>query len=166
MKEWVDAETYTGSRSGFYNYHFNPSQDIIKIGGENQIKLSTSTVIHIQAPQFEKMRRVHKSLPNPLEIQITFEEVNGTKSVINVKNYNPPYNLITKEYAQTQWSMPAEFWIQCDDVELETRTFAVLSLDPDKTRLEISSGERNKNRYLYRNHLKSSIIFISKLHFV
>lgn len=87
---------------------------------------------------------------------ITFEEVNGTKSDIVIQSSNPPYDFPTPEWYKERHAREStlEFWVTCDDTELETRIFSAVAIDKDRTRMEVCNGEGNTNKYIYRSNLK------------
>lgn len=94
-------------------------------------------------------------MPNPIKLQYTFEEVNGTKSEIVVQSSNPPYDFPNQEQIKSNLGgEPLEFWGICDDTELEIRLFCAAAVDPEKTHLRVCNGENNTNKYIYRSDLK------------
>jgi hypothetical protein len=72
--------------------------------------------------------RAHPTLPQPLVIRITFEDVDGKKAVISVTQRNPPLNLVTIESREKYNNKKPEFYMQCDDTKLEARLYVEVNV--------------------------------------
>jgi len=72
-----------------------------------------------------------------------------------VEHVNQPRQLITRESVEKGYRK-AEYWIQCDDTELEARLYAATFLDDKQERVEIRCCSGNLV-YLYRKSFKKYV---------
>jgi len=119
-----------------------------------QSNIAVGSFIPMNVPQVDRMRRSHKSLPTPMNIRITFEDSNQKKSIVDVSYVNPPLDLITKEKRLTKSNASTikgathDFFIMCDDVELETRILCEAFINQKEKRVEIAGLDYNKSIWL------------------
>jgi len=129
--EWELApHIFKGQRTGFFTYNWDRdmrSSWTIESKSPRQIAFGIS--IPIKAPQMNTLRRVHSSLPIPLEIKFTLTDVNGAHATIHVfaDNSHQPLDLTTKEKRKTYYANEKTrtmiAWLQCDDLEAEGRHY-------------------------------------------
>jgi len=150
--------TILGYRQGYYNYNWN-SDETFTMGEMDQFDMAIRSSIEITDHQIDRLRRAHKSLPQPLEIKIIFDDSKGKKSTIITTFVNDPLELVTKESRRERSvsSVPGkahDCWVQCDDINFETRLYSETFWNKENARLEICSNDTNKNKYLYLDDLK------------
>jgi len=151
---WIPfSQTRVGQRGGFYSYSWNDRPNFT-MEGKSQCELAISSVTMINSRQFQKVRRAHKSLPQLLEIRITFEDSEGKKSMVEIPFMNEPLQLDTREYKEMKEnkSIKFEYWIECDDDEMEARIWMYVIWDEKQARLIIHRG--NSFSYIYLSTLK------------
>jgi len=158
--KWEECKTRLGNRQGFYNYYWY-NYNNFNMDGLQQNDLAVQASIPIHAPQYDRERRAHKSLPQPLLIRVTFEDSNSRTSVITVPHVNTPLDLVTKEKRVTNRvtcssvdGKSHDIWVHCDDPELDVRIFGEGFFEHTQRRIELCSNERNKNKWLYVHDLK------------
>jgi hypothetical protein len=72
---WVAAkDTVIGYKAGFYDYRWNWNVTNFSVEKHSVEKVAILCSIPIKAPQVDRLRRAHKSLPFPLKIRTTFED--------------------------------------------------------------------------------------------
>jgi hypothetical protein len=62
--------------------------------------LFVATTILVKGEQLENHRRTHRSLPDPMHVRVTLEEVNGNTTTIEYQYKNGPLELRTLESLQ------------------------------------------------------------------
>jgi len=160
--KWVDTELRLGSKGGYYRYSFGShnSEEGFNVGANERLDLATESVIMVQAQQFAKERKIHKSLPSPINIRITFADKEGHASAIVISYTNSPLQLKTLESIEQKNSKKAAFWLQADDLEAETRNhIAIFESLPE--RIEIS-GPLDTNLWIYQNTLRHYLYSATK----
>jgi len=134
--EWKDVECTVGDKG-----------DDFAVDGIQTTEINVIARIKITAPQVDRYRRAHMSLPDPLNIKLKFEDANGGKSEMDVQYNNPPLDLQNREYRQKNNSdKEMLFWAQCDDVTLEQRIFSDVFLSEDRKNLIIAT-KSNSSTY-------------------
>jgi len=158
--EWeVAPQVFKGQRSGFYTYNWD--RDMTSswtIESKSPRPIAFGISLPIKAPQMTTLRRVHSSLPIPLEVRFTLTDVNGGKATINIfaDNSHQPLDLPTKEkreaYHGKDKTRSMFAWVQCDDLEAEGRHYAEGYMIDDSwgKRFEIrhSVGSGSESYYL------------------
>jgi len=154
---WVSAETRHGSRSGLWYYNWS-RDPVLKIPADSSLELAICTVIKIQANQYEKARRAHHSLPQPLKIRVIMEGKDNKKSSIIVVQQNTPIELETaNSFAVNKKRAEGSHlhFTHCDDVDGEERLTAAIfhpENEDDKFKF-ISIYCQNNSHYLNRSNL-------------
>jgi len=167
-KKWTDFdETRRGERRGYYNYSWvQNSESSLTVEPQKPTNIAFCGGIYIRQKQFDKHRRVHKSLPIPLQIRFTLIAVNGGTLTINVSadNEDQPLSLDTqssrlkKQSLSYNESLTPVGYVQCDDLELETRAVADIYLIDTPSdrywRLYSSIVNTSSQTYIYESQLK------------
>jgi len=121
---WTSLKTLIGSRSGFYNYSWNRDDPInFKMGALDQVDRAFRLTIPVESPQNDKQRRVHKSLPQPLKVRLTFDDAAAGKYVAEIEVANEQLELVTKESRLKIAKLPLVFYTHCDDDTMDCRIF-------------------------------------------
>jgi len=154
--QWVNmtSPVELGRRSGFYNYSWG-KENRFNLNPLGQMQLAICCGIAIKGPVFDRERRSHQSLPQPLKIKFTFEDAQKRTCSIIVEHVNTPRQLVTRESTEKGYRK-AEYWIQCDDTDLEARLFAGAFLDDKQERVELRCCSGN-TVYLYRKTFKKYV---------
>jgi len=151
--EWIEAKTRHGSRSGlwYYNWRNDPG---LKIPANNNFEFAVCTTISVKAPQYDKNRRAHHTLPQPLKIRITLEG-KGVQSSIIVYQQNEALEPKTPETLATAKSIKEKnlFFSYADDVQGEERLFVAI-YDHDKRDDYVSIYTNNNNHYIYKHQIE------------
>jgi len=156
---WIPTPLRLGTKGGYYNYsmgRYNPDEGF-NVGPDERLNLATETAIQVNAPQFDRMRRAHRSLPSPLRIRLTFVSKDGHKSELISEYHNPPIAVRTKETCQEKRQLPVYAYVSADDLETETNIWFEAFHVPERDsyggpRLELATP--SGNRYIYRNTLR------------
>lgn len=154
---WVAAKTAIGYKNGFYDYRWNWNNNNFRLDKHAIETIAILCSIPVKAPQSDRQRRAHSSLPNPLKIRTTFEDDQGAVSYIDLVNYNKQYSLPTKESIEKYNSKEYVSWVQLDDIEAETRHYANIALtkeNEDREYLELRSSLQSSTYYFYKNDLR------------
>jgi len=149
---------FKGKQTGFFTYNWDrdtTSSWTIESKVPRQIAFGIS--LPIKAPQMTTLRRVHSSLPIPLEVRFTLTDVLGGKAEIHIfaDNSHQPLDLPTKEKRETYHKDKTKTmfaWLQCDDLEAEGRHYVegIMIEDSWGKRFEIrhSVGSGSESFYL------------------
>jgi len=117
---WVaNARTLIGSKLQYYNYRWNQAPYNIAFSMKSSELLALRAGITIDRPLLGNKRRVHNSLPYPLELRFTLTDNNGKSTKLSVLCYhdNKITDLPTREIKQKE-NGEFDWWLQCDDTEL------------------------------------------------
>lgn len=146
----------TGERYGFMDYRWtNENKNYFTMSEKQQFETAVLVSIPIKAPQFDRLRRAHKSLPQPLKIRYTFIDSEGKKAEVLVEQYNDPLKLVTKQSREERDSKKYDFWMQCDDANMEIRIFQTVNINKEDKRIEFSQGPSN-SKYFYVADIKQT----------
>lgn len=155
--KWVRGTCKIGRRNGFYDYSFQPEKsNHFNMEPMEQRETAIYLGVTIKAPQLDRCRRSHKSLPDPLKIKITFEDSNGCNASILIDYLNPALDVTTKDEREKKNNEgnKFDFWAQCDDTDYQLRIWAEAKNNVKDERVEIYLGYANKNKYLYESECK------------
>lgn len=106
-----------------------------------KLSLQLETPIDTKYKSHEnRLRRIHSSFPDPLQIRFTLTDQHKRNSIITVQAMNGPPDVPTLESFQADNRCKLYHWIQCDDTISDERLYiAVKYLKEDSVRvLEIS----------------------------
>lgn len=150
--EWVAAKnTAIGHKAGYYDYRWNWNSQNFGIDPHGVEKVAILCGVGpIKAPQVDRQRRAHGSLPNPLKIRVTFEDDQGATCQIEVVNYNKPHDQPTKESTEKYNSKQYDFWTQLDDAASESRHYVAIC--------KVKETE-NKEYYEIKSSLSSGSVY-------
>eukprot|EP01116_Phalansterium_solitarium_P006188 TRINITY_DN18497_c0_g1_i1.p1 TRINITY_DN18497_c0_g1~~TRINITY_DN18497_c0_g1_i1.p1 ORF type:complete len:562 (-),score=118.71 TRINITY_DN18497_c0_g1_i1:513-2129(-) len=151
--EWKSLETLIGSRRGFYNYSWEHNGTTFRVEPMSSLDVAIQGRFEVRAPQFDRERRVHNSMPQPLELRITFEDSGDNKYVVNLQQINGQLDLVTRQKRDQYHGRVSVFWAQCDDTEWQARSSAQVFIPEDQTYLEVHTRS-NQSTYLYPAALK------------
>jgi len=153
--KWIDAPIQTGSRIGYWNYNWG-REPRFNMDPLAQTQIAINTLITIKGPHWERERRCHKSLPQPLKIKITFEDAKTRTCSIVVEYNNEPRQLIDRAQVEKNDKKKADFWIQCDDVNFEARLYSVAFLNDKDKRIEFRCNS-SSTPFLYKKNFKKLV---------
>ncbi|KAL6050730.1 hypothetical protein QOT17_019615 [Balamuthia mandrillaris] len=153
--QWkAPKETRLGQKSGYFSYSMGGYDTAgFNVAPNERLNLVVRTELEVHAPQFDRERRVHHSLPQPLHTRITFEDKDGNKKVIEMEQQNPPLVLQSKEAKLSSLSDRQTFqaWIEADDLEAEGRVWALVATEETYGTCVQVSGYDNFGKYLYKS---------------
>eukprot|EP01113_Clastostelium_recurvatum_P030575 TRINITY_DN3725_c0_g2_i1.p1 TRINITY_DN3725_c0_g2~~TRINITY_DN3725_c0_g2_i1.p1 ORF type:complete len:662 (+),score=171.54 TRINITY_DN3725_c0_g2_i1:44-2029(+) len=145
-----------GRRSGYYNYSWNWDNNEFEIPANKTMQIAVNLGISIKAPQFDRHRRAHGSLPSPLHFRVVFEDIKGNTGSMELTYFNPPYDLPSKEKRIERVGHPLAFFLECDDTVGEDKVLVDISVVEENgfSRLEIYNSENSSStHYLYKDAL-------------
>lgn len=154
--EWKEMKVRVGAYYGFLNYSWSDSTHF-DLEPKAQTDMCVGSYVVFTTPKKgDRERRAHKSLPQPLKIRITFQDVDGNKASVTVEQCNGPLDLITREKREKDKG-PADLWLQCDDTEGEYRIYAEIRNTLDKQEyFEIWMNGSN-GKYVYLSSLQEEV---------
>jgi len=160
--KWIPTKTHCGTKSGYYNFYMRgPDPDEgFNLESNERINMAVSSTIFINAPSYNKNRRAHGSLPNPLRIKITFINKEGGKSEIITEYKNRPLYLDDRESEDAKKKAKALFWAQADDLPAEDRLWC--SIYQVEDRFEVNTSNSNKNAWLRMDDLHQYVYKATK----
>jgi len=114
--EWVSVDVLHGYRRGYYDYAWDHENTSRPIEPKTPVSLALGIVLNVRARQVNCLRRIHHSLPIPLEVKFTLLDVNGGRCSIEIKadNETQPLSLSTKESRLEYYKKrhdPNDIWI-------------------------------------------------------
>jgi hypothetical protein len=155
---WVEGKNSAiGHKQGFYDYRWNWDTQCFTIPSHSVEKVAFLCSIPISAPQVDRLRRGHKSLPNPLKIRLTLEDDQGATTQLEVVHHNDPYKLPSKESVEKSQGKEFEYFVTLDDAETEIRHYisvARVQDDDTKEHIEIRSSVSSSSFYLYKTDMR------------
>src|SRR5690606_8671036 len=113
--------------------------------------------ITVKAPSYDKLRRIHHSLPNPLQIKIWMEDSNGGKSSIVVEYVNGPRALHDEKSKRKDAGKEDLTFIYCDDLEAEYRIWVTVDTEQDSrwgTIVKYNNWTGSGGKYFYDSDFK------------
>lgn len=156
--EWkAGNDTAIGHKAGFYNYRWNWNTTNFSVDAHQVEQVAVLCGINIKAPQVDRLRRAHYSLPSPLKIRVTFEDDQGSSSALEVDYYNPPHELPTKESVEKYNSKKYDFFVTLDDREAESRNYIAIGKieeNADKEYLEVKISGSGSTYYYYQTEFR------------
>ena len=78
-----------GTRSGMYNYSWSRAENF-KVGGSQMCDMAFQCTTEVKGVQYDRRRRGHRSLPDPIHITIQLEDEHGNSTSMNVTHKNLP----------------------------------------------------------------------------
>jgi hypothetical protein len=104
-----------------------------KVAPDSQMPFVVGVTVTVESEQFDTPRRLHKSLPDPLSVRVTFEEVSGKKATLAFVCQNEPLELVDRQ--QLKLKKENTFWLQvCDDTNAELQLFATVGVEEKEGR--------------------------------
>ena len=122
--------TRSGYKNGFFNYSWNANGKF-NLKSLEQDSIAVCSEIVVTSPQFERLRRAHSSLPQPLKLKISFHDIHGKVSSVIVEQVNGPRDIYTKKSKEDYDKKPIDQWVQCDDTNMEARLWGLLRKEND-----------------------------------
>jgi len=150
-EQWVKPNSCAiGHKHGFYHYAWDWNNTYVGIAPHHPERLAVLVGITVKAPQCNRNRKAHYSLPDPLVIRITFEDDQGNSETITVQYLNQPQDLPTFEKKKDDDKLI--YFLPVDDVETETRHYFSIDkvTEDEDTRLELKSTCNSTSHYLYK----------------
>jgi len=117
--QWVDsAYTLIGEKYGFYDYHFTGAPYNIPVySKDNMIMCFRAEIAIKDVPQYDKLRRVHQTLPYPLPLAFTLTDNHNKTTKLTVFCYHhDSIKVISQQKKEKEENIKYDWWFQCDDI--------------------------------------------------
>jgi len=154
--------TRLGTKSGRFSYSMGQHTDGFVVGKNQRLDLAVESSVLINAPQYDRQRRMHHSLPSPLRVRITVDDKKSKSSQIVIEHINEPLEIMTKEKRESSDQLKRDFWLHADDTEAEERVWCELVYVQNEKRLQISSKPADKQKWMYQSDLNYYIYLAKK----
>jgi len=130
---WTPTDMRVGYRHGFYYYQWQHSGDqSMTFEPKDVNEFALSAVFQVSGPQMDRRRTLHRSLPSPLHVRFTLQEINGGSMVFQVTAERDlkELSLATRESELAKYENDATHvlcgFLSCDDLEAEGRVHATI----------------------------------------
>jgi len=128
--DWIACDyTNQGRRQGNY-FTWDPADAGSRtVEPQTPYQIAFGASINVKSKQLNPLKRVHSSLPIPLEVRWTLTDVKGAKTIISVKadNDSQPLELVSRASQLAYYSSYTTYsliaFISADDLEVEGRAY-------------------------------------------
>jgi len=144
--KWVDCEySLIGEKYGFYDYSFSGAPYNVPVYGKDSLLLCLKAEIAIKdAPQYDKLRRVHQSLPYPLPLVFTITDNHHKTTKLKVLCYHhDPLKVITQQKKEKEEKIKYDWWFQCDDTICLNRLWLGVYIKDNQLNMVTQNKGRN-----------------------
>jgi len=164
---WVPCDSISlghRQRPWYYNWgQIDPKG--FNVGENITTDMAVRAGIKVKALNFDKLRRIHHSLPDPISIKIWLEDGSGGKTSIVVEYKSGPLELIDEKSKRKDTGKEDLQFLYCDDVDAEARIWAAIVKEEDSrwgTIVQYSNWQGNGGKYFYASDFKKILYKATK----
>jgi hypothetical protein len=156
--DWVELESVVaGSKAG--NQYQMSDSAAVNVAPSCQTEVAWQGHVVLTGKPgstFNLRNRVHHTLPYPLKLRLTLEDLSGAEEVLEMTYYNKPLDLTTKEsrlensFSHADDAVSQFSWVACDDHATQERKEVCILRRNGMTYIRADSSTRTFNQEHYR----------------